>query len=52
MGALLSYDFQPIPLIYTVVVCLSVRLYFIAALLGRQVILSEKDEVNFKIFSC
>uniref|UniRef100_A0A915EJY5 Bestrophin homolog n=1 Tax=Ditylenchus dipsaci TaxID=166011 RepID=A0A915EJY5_9BILA len=37
---LLTYDFQPIPLLYTVVVCLTVRLYFVIALLGRQILIN------------
>ncbi|KAI1720291.1 bestrophin, RFP-TM, chloride channel domain-containing protein [Ditylenchus destructor] len=38
VGTLLTYDFQPIPLLYTVVVCLTVRIYFLIALLGHQIL--------------
>lgn len=36
LGTLLGYDWVPIPLLYSQVVSLSVRIYFIIGLLGRQ----------------
>ncbi|TKR73213.1 hypothetical protein L596_020550 [Steinernema carpocapsae] len=36
VGTLLGFDCIPIPLLYTQVVCLTVRLYFIICLMGRQ----------------
>ncbi|TKR70463.1 hypothetical protein L596_022491 [Steinernema carpocapsae] len=44
LGTLLGYDWIPIPLLYTQVVCLTVRLYFIIALLGRQDLDKAPDE--------
>lgn len=53
LGRVLSYDFQPIPLLYTVVVCLTVRLYFIIALFGRQIlypkVFSTEEVVSFNL---
>ncbi|VDO37317.1 unnamed protein product [Onchocerca flexuosa] len=36
LGELLVYDWVPIPLVYSQVMCLTVRLYFFLALMGHQ----------------
>lgn len=48
MDKLLMFDYQPIPLIYTVVVCLIVRLYFIFSLMGSQTLVDAplKDHID------
>lgn len=43
LGSLIGYDTVCVPLVYTQVVTLSVYTYFIAALMGRQFILSDTD---------
>ncbi|GFG32644.1 hypothetical protein Cfor_04749 [Coptotermes formosanus] len=43
LGSVIGYDTVCVPLVYTQVVTLSVYTYFIAALIGRQFILSDTD---------
>uniref|UniRef100_A0A914WUT2 Bestrophin homolog n=1 Tax=Plectus sambesii TaxID=2011161 RepID=A0A914WUT2_9BILA len=50
VGKLAQYDWVPIPLVYTQVVFLTVRCYFLIALMGRQYIRPSNDrkgELNF-----
>uniref|UniRef100_A0AC35FE08 Bestrophin homolog n=1 Tax=Panagrolaimus sp. PS1159 TaxID=55785 RepID=A0AC35FE08_9BILA len=42
------FDWVPIPLVYTQVVNLAVRSYFIVALMGRQYLIGERDIPNAK----
>ncbi|KAK0394443.1 hypothetical protein QR680_000739 [Steinernema hermaphroditum] len=44
LGTLLTFDWIPIPLLYTQVVCLTVRLYFIICLMGRQNLENAPDK--------
>jgi hypothetical protein len=43
LGSVIGYDTVCVPLVYTQVVTLSVYTYFIAALIGRQFVLSDTD---------
>uniref|UniRef100_A0AC34G2C8 Bestrophin homolog n=1 Tax=Panagrolaimus sp. ES5 TaxID=591445 RepID=A0AC34G2C8_9BILA len=45
------FDWVPIPLVYTQVVNLAVRSYFIVALMGRQYLIGERDIPNAKTVS-
>ncbi|KAE9554265.1 hypothetical protein FO519_002499 [Halicephalobus sp. NKZ332] len=42
------YDWVPVPLVYTQVVNLAVRTYFLVALLGRQYLVTNRDIPNAK----
>ncbi|GMR55139.1 hypothetical protein PMAYCL1PPCAC_25334, partial [Pristionchus mayeri] len=44
LGTLLGYDWVPIPLLYSQVVSLSVRIYFLLAVLGRQNLQQAVDD--------
>ncbi|GMT14730.1 hypothetical protein PFISCL1PPCAC_6027, partial [Pristionchus fissidentatus] len=44
LGTLLGYDWVPIPLLYSQVVSLSVRIYFIIGILGRQNLIQAVDQ--------
>uniref|UniRef100_A0A914UNU4 Bestrophin homolog n=1 Tax=Plectus sambesii TaxID=2011161 RepID=A0A914UNU4_9BILA len=45
LGMLQCYDWVPIPLVYTQVVFLAVRSYFVIALIGRQYVDGERHSV-------
>ncbi|BES99992.1 Bestrophin, RFP-TM, chloride channel [Nesidiocoris tenuis] len=50
LGSIISYDTVCIPLVYTQVVTLSVYIYFMSSLIGRQFVenrLDRKDEYDF-----
>nr|CAD2151013.1 unnamed protein product [Meloidogyne enterolobii] len=44
------YDWVPIPLVYTQVVNLAVRSYFLIALFGRQYLIGERKEKTIDLF--
>ena len=46
--ALTLYDWVPIPLVYTQVVNLTVRSFFVIALMGRQYLIHDRDTPNAK----
>ncbi|CAJ0581629.1 unnamed protein product, partial [Mesorhabditis spiculigera] len=47
LGTLLMHDSTPVPLLYTQVVCIVVRLYFVLALCSSQFLLHEIDDQHF-----
>jgi len=48
ISVLLKYDWVPVPLVYPQVVFLAVRLYFIACLFGRQLLVAPGYKNQFK----